>query len=53
MNDLLLIGRTPVREALARRDDRLEKLYLPREGTPALAELMRMAREIGVPSRGR
>jgi 23S rRNA (guanosine2251-2'-O)-methyltransferase len=49
MNDLLLIGRTPVREALARRDDRLEKLYLPREGTPALAELMRMAREIGVP----
>jgi len=49
LNDLLLIGRTPIREALERRDARLEKLYLPREATGALADLHRMAREAGVP----
>lgn len=50
MNDsLLLFGRTPVREAIERRDARLEKLYLPRESTPALADLHRLARALGVP----
>ncbi|HYE57968.1 MAG TPA: 23S rRNA (guanosine(2251)-2'-O)-methyltransferase RlmB [Rhodothermales bacterium] len=49
MSDLLLIGRTPVREALERRDARLEKLYLPREAKGLLADLHRLAREAGVP----
>lgn len=49
MDDFLLVGRVPVREAIERGEKRLDKVYLPREARGPLADLHRLAREAGVP----